>query len=401
MTMHVQPRLLGGMTISAVPDMAKVIFTHGLTSTFRDGFLPMMRSVLKQDSAFRTAREEVKAAGTALDMVLDSRTMAMADIVDEFGHYSKFERGLSALSSKFGVVSLMAPWNAAMKQFAGLVTMTNALRAAQRVAAGTVSEKEIRRLASAGIDLPMAKRIAQQFASYGDSQDNILLARGELWSDRGALESFRAAIVRDVDRIIVTPGQDKPLWMSTELGKTVGQFKSFAVSTMQRTMLAGLQQRDAATLNGLMLMLGLGAVTYALKQVIADKPLSEKPSVWAVEAFDWSGLSGWLMDANNLTEKATRGKVGLSFFTKEPVTRYASRNVAGALLGPSLGAVQDIFQVSGSVFAGDMTKADLRRLRQLVPLSNLFYVRTLFNQVEEAAGDALGLEETRQRPTDG
>lgn len=397
MTMHfAPPRLLGGMTISAVPDMAKVIFTHGLTSTFRDGFFPMVRSILKQDGAFRAAREEVKAAGTALDMVLDSRTMAMADIVDEFGHHSKFERGLSALTSKFGVVSLMAPWNAAMKQFAGLVTMTNALRAAERVAKGKGSEKDIRRLASAGIDPEMAKRIAHQFAEHGEDADGVLLAQGEKWTDRGALEAFRAAVVRDVDRIIVTPGQDKPLWMSTELGKTIGQFKSFAVSSMQRTTLAGLQQRDAATLNGLLLSLGLGAVTYALKQILAEKPLSEKPSVWAVEAFDWSGLSGWLMDANNLVEKASRGRVGLSHFTEEEVTRYASRNVAGALLGPSLGATQDIFQVSGSVFAGDMTKGDLHRLRQFVPLSNLFYVRQLLNQVEDATGDALGLSEKKR-----
>src|SRR5690606_17562426 len=38
-------RLLGGMTISAIPDMAKVVFIHGLTSTFRDGFLPLMRNL--------------------------------------------------------------------------------------------------------------------------------------------------------------------------------------------------------------------------------------------------------------------------------------------------------------------------------------------------------------------
>lgn len=385
-------RLLGGMTISAVPDMAKVVFTHGLTSTFRDGFIPMVRNF----KAFRLAGEEVKSAGTALDMVLDSRTMAMADIVDEFGHHSKFERGLSALSSKFGIVSLMAPWNAAMKQFSGLVTMTNILKAAERVAAGKGTQKDITRLATSGIDEDLAQRIAKQYGIHGDEQDGVLLAKAGDWHDKGAREAFRAAVVRDVDRIIVTPGQDKPLWMSTELGKTVGQFKSFAVSSMQRTMLAGLQQRDAATLNGLLLMMGLGGVTYALKEKVSGREVSDDPAVWAAEAFDRSGIAGWLMEANNVAEKATRGRVGLSALTGQQISRYGSRNVFGAFFGPTPDAVADIFQVSGSIFAGDTTKSDLRKARQLLPAQNLFYIRELLNQVEAATGDALGLPDTRK-----
>jgi hypothetical protein len=265
------------------------------------------------------------------------------------------------------------------------------------VAAGKGTQKDITRLAASSIDEDMARRIADQFTKYGTDQDGVMLARGERWKDSKALESFRAAVVRDVDRIIVTPGQDKPLWMSTELGKTVGQFKSFAVSSMQRTMLAGLQQRDAATLNGLLIMLGLGALTYGVKEKIAGREVSDDPRQWAVEAFDKAGISGWLMEANNIAEKASRGRVGLSAVTGKQVSRYASRNVTGAFLGPSADAISDIFQVSGSIFAGDTTKADLRKARQLLPMQNLFYVRELFNQVEGATGDALGLPDTRRQ----
>jgi hypothetical protein len=503
-------RLLGGMTLSAIPDTAKIVFTHGLTSTFRDGFVPMVRNF----KAFRLAAGEVKAAGTALDMILDSRTMAMADIMDDFGRHSKFERGLSAVSSKFGIVSLMAPWNASMKQFTGLITMTNILRSSKRLAEGTASADEIRRLAASGIDLDLALRINRQFSGgetivssgattatpppaaglrrlyygaadesfdltknkemwvsidpeyarkyrrgeggenrlwyvdvpesrgkelglfdevngfwrgtgrlprefaqqakrlqetpistnkstvfengHGEIVDGVWLAQTGEWTDKGAAEAFRAAVVRDVDRIIVTPGQDKPLWMSTELGKMVGQFKSFSVSSMQKTMLAGLQQRDAATLNGTMLMLGLGALTYAVKEKAAGREVSDDPRVWAVNALDRSGLTGWLMEANNIAEKATRGRVGLSAISGEQVSRYASRNVYGAFLGPSADAVADIFQVSGSIFAGDTTKSDLHRARMLVPFQNLFYLRSLFDKVEEATGDTLGLPDTRR-----
>lgn len=385
-------RLLGGMTVSAIPDMGSIVFQHGLVSTFRDGFIPLVINF----KAFRMAAEEVKAAGTALDMVLDTRTMAMADVFDNMGRGSKFERAISAGSNRFGLVSLMAPWNATLKQVAGLVTMTRILNVAKRVTDGTATADDIRRLAASGIDDDLAKRIAAQFEAHGDTQGGVLLAKGEAWTDKDALEAFRSAVVRDVDKTIVTPGQDKPTWMSTELGKSVGQFKTFGVSAMQKIALSGLQQRDATTLNGAVLMLGLGAMSYAAKETLAGRPLSEDPAQWAVEAFDKSGLAGWLMEVNNIAEKATRGRVGLSAFTGKQVSRYASRNVVGAFLGPTADAVSDIFQISGSIFAGDTTQADLRKFRQLLPMQNLFYIRGLLNQVEQSTGQALGLPETRQ-----
>jgi hypothetical protein len=130
---------------------------------------------------------------------------------------------------------------------------------------------------------------------------------------------------------------------------------------------------------------------------VAGRELSDNPAVWAQNALDWSGLAGWLMEANNVTEKATRGRVGFSALTGEQVTRYASRNVTGAFLGPSADAISDIFQVSGSIFAGDTTKADLRKMRQLLPAQNLFYIRELLNRVEEATGEALDLPDTSRR----
>ncbi|MBZ9683123.1 hypothetical protein LB531_20915 [Mesorhizobium sp. CO1-1-2] len=389
--MTIRPlNLVGGMTVSAIPDMAKVVFAHGLTSTFRDGFIPLVTHL----PTFRLAAQEVKEAGTALDMVLDSRVMAMQDITDEFGRHTVFERGLTALTSRFGVVSLMAPWNACLKQFSGLVTMTNIMRAAQRVTEGKGTARDIRNLASSGIDADLAGRIVKQYAEHGDEQNGILFAKAGDWADQEARDAFRTAVVREVDRIIVTPGQDKPLWMSTELGKTVGQFKSFAVSSMQKTMLAGLQQRDAATLNGVLLSLGLGAITYWARKTIADEPTSEDPRVWAVEALDWSGLTGWAMDANGVLEKATRGKYGLSMFTGKQISRYASRNTAGALLGPTLDMAGDAFQISGAIAADDFKQSDLHTVRKLLPAQNLFFIRTLFDRVEKATGSALNLPDT-------
>lgn len=380
-------RLLGGMTISAFSDLAKPVFIHGLTRTLGTMFVPFTKGL----STFRLAAKEVKLSGTALDMVLDSRTMAIADVMDDYGRGSRFERGLSAATRKFGIVSLMAPWNAALKQFVGIITQTRMLQAIERVVKGTASKKEITYLAAGGIDANMADRILKQFDPHGTRDGSVWWGNTEAWSDRQAVEAYRSFLVRDVDRTIVTPGQDRPLWMSTEQGKLIGQFKSFAVASIQRTMIAGLQQRDMAALNGTLLMLALGAVTYWTKQQIAGQPISDNPAKWATEALDYSGITGWLMEANNIAENATGGRVGMSAFTGETATRYASRNQFGALLGPTFDLGGDFFQLSRATLTGEWSASDVHTLRKLIPLQNLFYIRQLFDQAESGLVGAAGI----------
>lgn len=380
-------RLLGGMTLSAIPDMAKPVMVYGLTRTMRTAFTPMVRGL----KTVKLAAKEVKLAGTALDMVLDSRVMAIADIMDDYGRGSKFERALQTGTQKFGLVSAMAPWNAAIKQFVGIIGQTKILQSVERVVAGKATRKEVEYLASNGIDANMADRIWKQFDGTGVRDGDVWWANTESWTDRQAVESIRAALVRDVDRVIVTPGQDKPLWMSTEMGKLIGQFRSFNIASTQRTLIAGLQQRDRAAFEGMVMMLGLGALSYYLKMEIGGYDVSSDPAKWATEAFDRSGLAGWIGDANNMVEKLTRGHIGLSAFTGEQATRYASRNALGALLGPTFDQVGDAIQITGSAFAGDWTAADSRAFRKLVPLQNLFYIRSLFDKVEAGANQALGI----------
>lgn len=669
-------RLLGGMTLSAVPDLARPVMVHGLTRVMRTAFVPFVRGL----KTFKLAANEAKLSGTALDMVLDSRAMAIADVMDDYGRGSKFERGLTAATSKFGLVSLMAPWNAAMKQFVGVIAQSRMLQSIENVAAGKASKAEMEYLAAGGIDRNMAERIHRQFAGgeefvppaetaavvptprvlptpppvvaptpkpatadpaatkaakgtaprrppslfrflaarggirdhggelrhmelhktfvpgfgrlvrkkgmpldrareaaaeagylsqigntdkavaesiiddllealrresmgekvysefdaddvarldgdaglakqndlaqaeiqtiageglgpeivaratelrvetgmspedaleravmedyyangapepvlgadgeeipffddpaertgisperdpfppagegdggRGDARDagtggdavrgtsrqvaghgvkdgEVWWANTEKWTDRQAVKSFRAFMVRDIDRTIVTPGQDKPLWMSTELGKVLGQFRSFNIASMQRTVIAGLQQRDMAALNGAMLMLSLGALSFYLKTVAAGLTLPDDPAQWAVEAFDRSGLAGWIMDANNIAEKVTRGRVGASAITGEMASRYASRNALGALLGPTFDMVGDAIQITGTGAAalrpqsdGDKwAAADTHALRKMIPLQNVFYIRRLFDAMERNVNATFGVPERRQ-----
>jgi hypothetical protein len=382
-------RLLGGMTASALPDLARPVMVDGIDRVFRAGVVPLVTNL----RGYRLAADEVRLAGAAWDNVLDTRALSLADLGDDYGRHTRFERGLSAMTRNFGLVTLMSPWNSVLKRFSGVVTMSRILDTVDGVAAGEARRRDVERLAMSGIDAEMAGRIAEQFRRFGTRDGALAIAGTERWTDRGAVATFRAAVGKEVDRIIVTPGiGDRPLWMSSEAGKMIGQFKSFSMASAQRVALAGLQQRDAATLNGAILSVFLGMGVYALKTWGANRETSDDPAVWISEGVDRSGLTGWFFDVNNILEKGSRGTLGVNALVGGPqMSRYASRNLSGAVLGPTIGLVEDAVQITGSASTGDWRQSDTHALRRLLPYQNLFYMRGLFDAAEAGANDALGV----------
>jgi hypothetical protein len=381
-------RMLGGMTLSAIPDMARPIAVNGLKPLGRT-----LKTLVTAPSKFNMARLEAKKAGAGLDMVLNSRASSMAELTDIYGRNTRFERGLRSLSDGFSKITLMAPWNASLKQFSGVMTADRILTEASKLVNGTISKSNLTRLAASGIDKSLAERISREFSKHGE-EGTINLPRANLWEDVEAMEAFRAAVLKDVDRTIITPGvAEKPLWTSTETGKLIFQFKSFAATAHAKILVADLQYRDANALNGFLMSVALGGAAYGAKQLAAGRDISTDPEKLIVESLDRSGAFGYFWDINNITEKLTRGTVGVNAaIGAAPMSRYASRNVTGALLGPSLGTVQDLAQIIGAISTGDLSKSDVRAMRKMLPYQNLFYMRQLLNSLEEKAATKLGAQ---------
>lgn len=383
-------RLLGGMTASAFPDVWRTTMIHGMKRTLRDGVVPMMKNF----KAFRMSAEETKLAGTALDMLLNTRAAKQADIMDNYGRHSKLERGVDAMTNKFGIASAMAPWNAFWKQFAGMVTQTRILQTAEAITNGTAKKADIELLASQGINPEMAKKLWSNFELHGTITDGIYLPNTSAWEDVGDAELlalYRGAVKKEVDIIIVTPGEDKPLWMSAEMGKTIGQFKSFSFASTQRTLLTGLQQRDTAALIGAFNSTIAGMAVYGFKTLDSGRETSDDPAIWMSEGLDRSGLFGWFFEANNIIEKASRGNVGINAAIGGPqMSRFASRNVTGAIIGPTAGLMQDVFSATGNLSDGEWKESDTRAFRRLLPYQNLIAFRRLLDQAERGINQTVG-----------
>lgn len=381
---------LGGMTISAFPDVAGTVMVNGLQPTAK-----ALKALVVNIDAIKLTRQQNLEWSVGADMVLNNRNISLAEMGDIYSRGTAFERGLAGVGDRFGKLSLMTQWNATWRQWAGVVTSHRVLDVSTKIATGTASKKEITRMASSRISTSMAKRIATQLKKHGETEGGFHTAGANKWDDREAYEAFRNAVIQDVDRQIIVPGvADKPLWMdANEFGRHLGQFKSFAFAAHNKLLLANLQYRDKAALNGILIALGMGAITYATKETLAGRKISDNPQKILIEAIDRSGITGAAFDVNNIVEKMTRGEVGLSKLTGEgPMSRYASRNALGALLGPTAGTFQDLSTVTGAIATGDISQGDVRSMRRVLPLQNLFYIRQLLDSIEGEIASEIATE---------
>ena len=374
-------RLLGGMTISSLPDMARPIMQHGLRSALKP-----LGKMMTDISKMRIAKADLREMGIGLEYALSSRSKVIADLNDPYSRRSFLERGLEWSSQKFGNFTLMNQYTDTMKMWSGLITQSKVLNAANVVAGGKkLSKKEITKLAHIGIDESMLHRIADQYRRHGEDLDGLLTGHSHLWDDRVVREAFQNAVLKDVRTTVITPGiGDTPLMMSSELGKIVMQFKTFFFATHNRALVSGIQSGDASFYYGALLQVGLGSLVYVLKSMMAGREINTDPANLVKEGLDWSGMMGWLGEPNNVLENLSGGTYGMSaMFGGPPASRYQSRNGIGALLGPTFDLGGDIKNITAGVLNGEFDDREVRSVRKLLPFQNLFYLAPLLNQVEE------------------
>jgi len=392
-------RLLGGMTMSAIPDIARPVMVHGLKRVMGNSVKPLITNF----AGIKRVTKELRWLGQAADMLTNSRMQEIAGVDDFIFRRHWTEKAVGNMSDTFGMVSLMAPWNSAAKSLAGATSMQRIMSAIDFETLGKISAKEREYLRFLGISAEDVKRIKAQLDEFGEADKGMRYSNVNEWTDPDAISAFQSALGKDIDRIIVTPGQDKPLAATGnwgQIGRLMFQFKSFAIASVQRTMISGLQQADMAALNGATMAVGMGMLVAAIKEAAAGRTVEDWDiDKWLTEGVDRSGLMAWFFDANNMTEKATRGTVGLNaILGNQPMSRYASRNVAGAFLGPTFGTLNTAMGVTGNTAAailGDdqILQKDIHAARRLMPYQNLILIRRLFDAAEQGINAGFGVPE--------
>lgn len=360
---------LGGMTVSAIPDLARGVMVNGFSKTMK-GY----GALISKSPAFAANKSEMKKMGVMVETVLNSRSRLMADLVDSSTRTNAAEAGLDRVTDVFGKLTLMGQYNDINKAINGMVT-------ADSILSGAASAPRIAKL---GISPTTSARINDQFRKYGEVLDGWHIGNFEKWDDDYAAGVFQSAVMKDTNNIIITPGVgDTPLWASSPIGRTVFQFRSFTTASYNRATIGGLSEGTAQFYYGTAFQIALGALTYALKQTANGKDVDWSPQKLALEGIDRSGILGPLMEYNNMAEKATGGMFGLGpLLGTGTQSRYASRGFIGSALGPTFGLLDTVTDVTAGVLNGDAGDRVLHNMRTLLPGNNLFWIAPLINQVD-------------------
>jgi hypothetical protein len=386
---------MGMATVSSLPDIAGATFRHGLGNVFRDAYAPFLRYLMGNGPEWKEAAKQFRAMGIATEMVSAQRHHALSEIMENYRPQSRLERTLQYGADKFQFVNMLAPWTDWGKINASMVAGSEILRAAEATAKGTATKRQVAQLAESGIDGHMAQKIWDEFSreGAGEVRNGVHLPNTDRWQNQAARDAFEGAVGREADIAIVTPGQEKPLWLSNPIISVIGQFKSFTAAATQRILIANLQRADAQVLQGLMFSMGLGMMSYKLNSMLGGQPVSDKPGDWIKEAISRGSVLGWLEEGNALTSKMTRGRVDVYRLigADKPLSRYAGRSVLDQMLGPTAGKIEALAQVTGAAAARDWGESDTKALRKLIAFQNVYYLRGLFNQVEKGANNAFGI----------
>ena len=361
-------RLLGGVTVSSLPDAARILMAEGFVKTFSKGLAPLATNT-KQ---FKLAASEAKRYGIGTDVLMSGKSEVIADVGDYTQGGTMIERGLSGAANKFGRINFLDYWTSGMKQLHAVTMQTS-------IFDGLSKGKFDKRLARLGIDEQSAKDMMAQVRKHGKNEDGVWITNAKNW-DRPDLERmWGAAMRKESDRVIIIPGQEKPLFMSSELGKSIGQFRSFILSATQRVLVAGVQGQDHNAMGGMISLVGMGMFSYYLKQNIAGRETSDDPAEWILEGIDRSGATGILAEIHNTVEKVSSNSVGLRSLLgiSAPASRFVSRSMAESILGPTFGSLLSTTVAASNALTSKepMTDADVRALRRLLPLQNLSVIR--------------------------
>lgn len=396
-------RMMGFVMLSSLPDVGMHIMRHGPMAFMKEGFMPFIKGVASE----RMNQDFLKDMGLGIESLLGTRLKSYIDHESTTESVSVWGKGLDFMSDTFGSVSLMNSWQDMNQFIAGNMSISRTLRSVIEGA----DKADLERLNVLGISKESRDIIAEQWKTHGGKKDgSYYINIGDWGLDdpkvAKAYDEFRVSIIKEVDSTVVRPGLgDKPLLGNTQLGQLLFQFKSFMFAATTRVLASGLTRNDANFYMGVVSMLGLGALRYVITSKIR-KPNEEVDTSFtklSSEAIDASGLLGVFSEVYNignktfgLTNIANRA-LGLEL---SEVSRYQSRGVVGALMGPTFGGIEDIIGVlskSSKALASEdvnLTTKDAEKIMRLFPYQNLFYLYNLNRIVTKKTALGLGFEET-------
>ncbi len=350
-----------------------------------NGFLPTIKKItqLATSKEFRElSKAKARHVGAAVEVALSRR----ANIANEGAITEGWTQKLAEGIYKYSGLNHVMDFN---RMLSASLFEDRVVKAAAKFKEGKLPAFERAELASLGLGDAELKGISKEIAKHGGEVDGIAVSGSATWDDQVLADIYDAAILKESRIAVQTPGvAERVWWMDSEVGKLIGQLKTFALSAPVRMAMAPIQMAGqgqfgkAARFVGFM-MIG-GYLTHAIRQKLSGRPIETDPWKAAGNAINETGLLGVLPDIASPWAR----KLAPEYFGK---TKFSDRNVMGAYGGPSIGRATDLYDMIFNRTEGGISANDLHALRRMLPFQNIWMFRRAINALEGEAAESMNL----------
>ena len=363
--------LQGGL--ASIVDLGRSVFFNGMNRSFRLTWESFDKNMSRH--IYAMTKKEGRLAGELFEMQLNTRAMLFNDLDNFYSMSGQIEAGMNKMSGAFFLINLMTPWNQMIKTHQTMLIVSRILEESENLVKGTITQQNKARLAQAGIDLEDAKEIVKNYYNHGEGKGafnnstglkEVRLAKSWDWDNQIIAKRFNLAVQNDLNIGIITPRKgDTPLWMSTQMGGLLAQFKKFSMGMTQRFLIRGLQEKDANFLGSIIMMVSLGAIIDRIRSRAFDMDYEDKSyRAKMFSAFERSGVGGIFTDAVNASQRVMFDDLG---------------GKLGGAMGPTGSQLDKIL----NIISTNDDSIQAQNVRRLLPYQNIWYLDTLFDQVEK------------------
>lgn len=405
------------VAMAQMGDLGQIVIQEGMARAF-GGFLATLTKGLRGIKP--AALKEIQAEGVGLDNLLNSRMQAILGTTHDFNMDSRGDRTLAKINNVaakvFGLPAVTVVNKTIAASAASNRILTGAVKIAGRVeqmikAGSTEHPDELAKIAAREVLDPadlrrmaLSRLSAEDMARIGGQKEHFTNAIGtkeansEKWTDAAAMGAYRRAMATATDRAVITPhALDAPMWASSAVGRLASMYQRFMFASYHRIMVSATQQRDRAALTGAATMLGLGALSLALRDIMSGGEVKERTDAqWVRESMDRSGLVTYFFQLENLaaamglpTTETVVGHAGeasnATFSSRFTGSSFGGKGPIEKLV-PLAGYVQDVTAAVGiakrAIAGKEITEEQVHKASQLIPFRRVMGVGLLFDQLE-------------------
>lgn len=362
-------RLLGGVTVSSLPELAMTPFRNGFLNTLRDGYLPMIKSF----KTSKLTKDQLNDLTGALEFEQANvlRALGGIDDMDELGRTrNAWDTTQELLTKSFVKATGIGHWTSINRRLAAQVSSADIVRTLRKGPQGS----DIERLASIGLGVDDYAKVLNQIDKHVQEYKGSFVINPQLWDDKSALEVFQNAVQTQVESAVLKPGVESiPFFVQqSQWAKVLFQFKSFMSAATGKITISGIQRKDANAIAGLMGLIAMGTLSGIAHDKIAGREPPESPEELLLEGISRSGVLGLL--------GTTVLDLGSTFYN-EKTRRFGGKFASSAILGPSASQIEEIVRAGQGLVQGDVTDKEIKAIQRMIPFMNLFYIKAITERI--------------------